>query len=491
MSGTHKLPPSAASLSETMRDLGYSAETAVADIIDNSITAGALSVEIYCVLTGEVPFLAVLDDGSGMTTEELMVAMKPGSISPKVKRKPNDLGRFGIGLKTASFSQCRQLTVITSKNGVRSAAQWDLDLVEEHDDWLISILDEHEIDQFDFADQIGTDGTLVVWKKMDRLFENHSGKVRDEIVNQKLSGLNRHLSLVFHRYLSGEYSKSPKIKISVNGHEVEPFDPFCLNNKATQHLPEEKIRIGNDKVVIQPYILPHHSKLSAREYDFYQDRSDFISNQGAYIYRNGRLMAWGDWFRLVPKNEATKLARVRIDFQNSMDESWTIDIKKSKARPPRQVMERVKQIINQITGRSIGVHKKRGQRLFDETKAPVWERFADSGKVRYEINYDHPLLKSLDNGLNDVQRDLFSSIIASIAASLPLEMIYSDYSASPKEIERLEISPDEGIAQLELIAQSIFPDGNFDKDFFLNVIQSTRLFDNKDDMVADFIGGKA
>ena len=117
---------------------------------------------------------------------------------------------------------------------------------------------------------------------------------------------------------------------------------------------------------MQPYVLPHHSRLSAADYDFYQDRSDFISNQGGYVYRNGRLMAWGDWFRLVPKGEATKLARVQIDFPNSLDEAWTIDIKKSRARPPHTVRERLRQIISQITGRSVTVHRGRGQKLFQE-----------------------------------------------------------------------------------------------------------------------------
>src|SRR3546814_1140154 len=140
------------------------------------------------------------------------------------------------------------------------------------------------------------------------------------------------------------------------------------------------------EVRLQPYVLPHHSRLSASEYDYYQDRSDFISNQGGYVYRNGRLMAWGDWFRLVPKGEATKLARVQIDFPNSLDEAWTIDIKKSRARPPHGVRERLRQIINRITARSVTGHRGRGQKLFQERQAPFWGRYADHGRIRFALN---------------------------------------------------------------------------------------------------------
>jgi hypothetical protein len=122
--------------------------------------------------------------------------------------------------------------------------------------------------------------------------------------------------------------------VHINGYPVEPFDPFCLNNKATQLLPEEIIRIAGEEVRIQPYILPHHSKLTPKEHDYYQSRSEFVSNQGVYVYRNNRLMAWGNWFRLVPKGEATKLARVRIDFPNALDEHWTIDIIQSPSAIP-------------------------------------------------------------------------------------------------------------------------------------------------------------
>ena len=285
--------------------------------------------------------VAILDNGRGMTERELLDAMRHGTANPRQQRSPRDLGRFGLGLKTASFSQCRSLTVASAREGMRCGAEWNLDRIDSANDWILSILDNADIDALPYIGRIGAHGTAVVWRELDRLVEDEAGDRRDEIVSEKLDALGRHLSLVFHRFLVGDAKGYPRISIVVNGHTIEAFDPFCRKNPATQLLPEEVVRIGDAEVRLQPYVLPHHSRLTAREYDFYQSRSDFISNQGAYIYRNGRLMAWGDWFRLVPKGEATKLARVQVDFPNSLDEAWTIDIKKSRARPPAAVRERL------------------------------------------------------------------------------------------------------------------------------------------------------
>jgi hypothetical protein len=300
MSKRHHLPPSAASLTASLRDLGYSLETAIADLIDNSISAEATEIQIFCDISRSSPVLVISDDGRGMSEPEVIAAMRHGATDPRKKRGPKDLGRFGLGLKTASFSQCRQLTVVSAKRGCRAAAEWSLAQVEHEDDWYIAILDPSEIDGQPFIETLGPSGTLVIWRDLDRLFEDEVGQKRDEIVNEKLAVVERHLSLVFHRFLAGELKGRKKLTIKINGHAIAPFDPFCRKNAATQMLPEETVWLDDVAVSMQPYILPHHSRLSTAEYDFYQSRSDFISNQGAYVYRNGRLMAWGDWFRLVP-----------------------------------------------------------------------------------------------------------------------------------------------------------------------------------------------
>lgn len=487
MARSHHLPPSAASLTASLRDLGYSLETAVADLIDNSISADATDIQIFCDMSRSAPVLVIADNGRGMTEGEVIVAMRHGATDPRKERGPRDLGRFGLGLKTASFSQCRRLTVVSTVKDQRAGAEWSLARIEEDDDWFISVLEPDEIAEQPFIEALGDTGTLVIWQNLDRLFEDETGQKRDEIVNEKLAVVERHLSLVFHRFLAGEVKGRKKLSIHINGHPVAAFDPFCRKNEATQVLREEKVWIGNVPVVMQPYVLPHHSRLSASEWDYYQDRSDFISNQGAYVYRNGRLMAWGDWFRLVPKGEATKLARVQIDFPNSLDEAWTIDIKKSRARPPHAVRERLRQIISQITARSVTVHRGRGQKLFQETQAPLWERYADHGGIRFAINAEHPFVASLGARLSPADANSLRMLLDSIAAALPVEMIYSDYSTHPREVSQTAVGREQTLDRLKSLKQALYGDGRGDPQVFLQIVRSMRLFDGQMEAAEKFI----
>ena len=451
MATKYKLPPSASALSASMRDIGYSLETAIADIIDNSIAAKATEVDIYCDLTKKASSLVIIDNGYGMSKEDLLRAMKHGSFSPKKKRSETDLGRFGLGLKTASFSQCRRLTVASAQKSSYVGAEWDLDAVEREDDWIISVLNKSEIQKLPYIEHLPETGTIVIWRKLDKLFDGQHGVRGEEVVYEKLDFTEKHLALVFHRFLSGEIKKRKKLTIRINGHSVEAFDPFCRANTATRKLPPEKIVLDGENIRIQPYILPHHSKLSASEYAYYQDRSDFLSNQGVYIYRNGRLMAWGDWFRLVPKGEATKLARVQIDFTNAQDQQWTIDIKKSRARLPYKVRERAKQIINRIAENSVQVYKGRGKKLFENAPVPVWERFVDRKRIRYELNREHPLLKSLQGTLTKKQDRNLEAYVMTIISSLPVEMIYSDYSEDPQSFVPPSKDHEETLEHLHLL----------------------------------------
>jgi hypothetical protein len=479
-------PPSAACLSASMRDLGYSLETAIADIIDNSISAGSNVIDIICDLSSEQPVLVIVDDGTGMSEQALLSAMRHGTGNPKLHRSPHDLGRFGLGLKTASFSQCKSLTVVSKQKNEVCAAEWNLDLIDDADDWLLTVMDESEIICLPYIEKLGERGTVVIWRALDRLVEDTEGDRRDEIVNEKLETVSRHLSLVFHRFLAGDVKGYPKISITINGHAIAAFDPFCKKNSATQVLPEELVRIGDAEVRLQPYVLPHHSRLSVTEYDYYQDRSDFISNQGGYVYRNGRLMAWGDWFRLVPKGEATKLARVQIDFPNSLDEAWTIDIKKSRARPPQLVRERLRQIIAKITARSITVHRGRGQKLFQDDQAPFWERYADHGGIRFAINKFHPIIESLSSKLPSQDSSLFHILLDSISASLPVEMIYSDYSTHPREVKQKLIDENQALERLVKLKQALYDDGPGDSKAFLQIVRSTNLFNGQLELAEKF-----
>lgn len=486
---SHDLPPSASSLILSLRDLGYSLESAVADIIDNSITAGATQVDILCDLSLPEPALSIVDNGSGMSRDGLLDALRHGAKGPKADRLPTDLGRFGLGLKTASFSQGRRLTVATKQDGRVAAAEWDLDRVVSEDRWVVQELEDHEIDAIPHIGRMDDQGTLVVWRKLDRLFEDEENQHRDSVVNDKLSALRDHLSLVFHRFLSGDVP-GRKLQILVNGHPLQPFDPFCTHNKATQKLPKEAVCVQGHRIEIQAFILPHHSKLSEREYDFYRTRSDFISNQGAYVYRNYRLMAWGDWFRLIPKGEATKLGRVKIDFPSALDELWTIDIKKSRACPPRAVRDHIRQILEKITGAAVRVHRGRGQRLYQEIESPLWERYADQGHIRYALNQSHPLIVRLKSQLDEEGARLLTALLEAIPAALPIEYLYADYSSDPKSLISAKMSDEEAIDRLKTFRLNLFTAAEYNAEQFIKIVLSTGLFNDKMSLVERFAKGE-
>ena len=119
-------PPDAAALMTSARSFGnYDLAGAIADLIDNSIKANAGRVDLSCIFSGGDPEIRVLDDGTGMSKEELQAAMRPASSNPLEERLPGDLGRFGWGLKSASFSQCRRLIVVTRRDDALSGAVWD------------------------------------------------------------------------------------------------------------------------------------------------------------------------------------------------------------------------------------------------------------------------------------------------------------------------------------------------------------------------------
>lgn len=462
---------------ESLRDLGYSLETAVADIIDNSISAGARQIDIWCSPDVTPLSLAIIDDGEGMDDETLIEAMRPGSTSPTEARNKHDLGRFGLGLKTASFSQGRSLSVVSRCGEKQSAAVWDLDSIADEDDWVLELPDVTEVGDLPWLEQLGETGTMVLWRKLDRLAEDTASKDLSELVNRKLAILSRHLTLVFHRFMDGEAGARGKLKIRINGRTLTSFDPFCRSEKATQILPVETMTVDGETITITPYILPHHSKLSPATWRFYRDRSDFLSNQGAYVYRNGRLMAWGDWFRMIPKSEATKLARVQIDFPSNLDHQWTIDIKKSRAKPPPPVRERFRRILERIAGRSVRVHRGRGERVLAKENHPLWTRQIHREQVLFMPNEDHPLVEAILTDASNADRKRFLTLLGALGASFPIEALYAEYADNPVAIgiDGSGVADDERHKRLLELKEALDPKGEMDIQSFVDIAASTSI----------------
>lgn len=453
-----RVPPNAAALVESMRDIGYSLDTALADLIDNSITAGASHIDIMFEADPSSPALAVIDDGCGMCPEELIDAMRPGSRSPREERAAGDLGRFGLGLKTASFSQCRCLTVITRKDGVTSAARWDLDFVEQANDWLLLVSPDFDPTQVPFIEVLGERGTLVLWERMDRFADQAGAEQFRDHALRKMDQVRAHLELVFHRFLEGERPLG-KVAIRMNRRPLDPFDPFHSRHAATQRLPQEVIRLAQGSVTVEPFILPHHRKVGTRDWEKYAGENGYLRNQGFYLYRGGRLIIHGTWFRMARQTELTKLARVRIDIPNGLDDAWKIDVRKASAQPPYVVRERLRRILDQITGSSNRVYTSRGHVNTSAAGSPVWNRRTDKGQVHYELNREHSLLEGFSTSLGEQQQREFRSVLQAIERAFPVDAIFSDVAGNPTGLGSTALEADDLRLLVELACRSYIDRG--------------------------------
>jgi len=424
-------------LIESMRDIGYSLETALADVIDNSITSKASDIQLFADTSGPEVRIGVLDNGHGMTEEDLLLAMRLGSRNPREQRELSDLGRFGLGLKIASFSQCRKLTVVTRRDGETSTAIWDLDYIAECDDWLVQVPDDATA--VPWADQMGKNGTLVVWENLDRLVEPGAVAKGREHVVRRVNDATEHLELVFHRFLSGEPGLR-KTAISLNGRALQPHDPFQSNHPATIVGPVQHISVGDKVVVVQSFTLPHHRKVPPAEWERLAGRAGYVKNQGFYVYRAKRLIIHGTWFGLARQTELTKLARVRIDMPNGLDAEWKIDVKKASAQPPYKVREGLRSIIETIGASSKRVYTARGRALVGDSRLPVWNRVQDKNEIVYRINPEHPVICDFVDHLPSDLATGFLRVMELVGSTLPMDALLADLGGEPEKVKGNAVS---------------------------------------------------
>lgn len=408
-------PPDAASLMMSARSFGnYDLPGALADLIDNSIKAGAREVSLTCDFAGGAPEIRIRDDGEGMTGAELRLAMRPASANPLAERSPDDLGRFGWGMKSASFSQCTRLLVLASRAGELSGCVWDL---EDVDGWRMGVLEVPDIAAAASADLAASDGVEVVWSNCDRLSEN--GTLTISEFNALIVHARNRLALIFHRYLAGEV-RGRRLTVRLNGQKVEPWDPFYRDHEATQELEPEPLEIAGRTIDIQPFVLPHYSKLMANQYDRLGGEEGFLRNQGFYVYRNHRLIISGTWFRLVRHGELSQLVRVRVDIPNALDHIWKITIDKSDAQLPAALRTRLRQIVEGLRKRSAKVFRSRGGRLDRPGTTSVWARHARGGEIHYSINREHPIIEALLDSGDDEQKRAAAAAINVIEQAFPV-----------------------------------------------------------------------
>ncbi|NLE24961.1 MAG: ATP-binding protein [Clostridiaceae bacterium] len=429
---TISLPPHAPTLIESTRAIGYTLESAIADIVDNSISAIASSVEIFFFPVGD-SYVAILDNGKGMNADELETAMRYGSQNPNEKREISDLGRFGLGLKTASLSQCRTLTVASKKGGNIEGRCWDVDHVINTGGWSLIVLDtEEEINAIPRIQNLREleSGTLVVWQNLDRL---KVGELNfDRSMGRKMDDVRSHLSLVYHRYLAGEAGLK-KLQIKMNGVAIDYTDPFLVR-KNTQVMADEELFINGTRVIVRPYIIPHISCLSSDEIEELGGKEGLRKSQGFYVYRNKRLLVWGTWFRMMRQGELSKLARIQVDIPNDLDSLWTLDIKKSTAIPPEVVRNNLSSIIERLAEHSKRTWVYRGKKETHDSIIHVWLRYkGKQGGSYYAINRDHPLVEAFNETSPQIKRNV-ENLLKAIETEIPLSSLYLDLN-SDKPVE--------------------------------------------------------
>ena len=421
--------PEASSMIETFRAIGYNIETAIADIIDNSISANSKNIWINFEWKGSKTWLSIKDDGIGMNDAELIQAMRPGSKNPLQERNQKDLGRFGLGLKTASFSQARKLTVISKKADYKSVFwTWDLDFVNKTGNWdFIKYLPDENLET-----EISklTTGTIVLWNDIDRVVKdfNQDDSKAEFKFNQTMEQVKKHLSMVFHKFI-----EQGKINIYFQDKKVDAWNPFLSNEKATQEFPPEKIQ--NGKVKIEGFVLPHKSKISEETYKNAEGVKGWNEQQGFYIYRNERLLLAGDWLGLFRKEEHYKLARIQIELPNTLDESWQIDIKKSIARPPLVFREQIRAYALKVRQQAVEVYRHKGKsvkQIAGQKFVPLWVDHKRGDKWFYKINRENPILTKIKEQAKKDSDKAIEMLLRFIEETIPSKSIYIKESEQPE-----------------------------------------------------------
>ena len=425
--------PEARLLLMSLRSVGYSEETAIADILDNSISADASEIRI--TFSWDSERIVIVDNGIGMTGKDLITNMRIGSADPRKVRDKKDLGRFGMGMKTAAFALGKKLTVITKSKGDYANATWDLDEIPEIG-WNLIIQNDEALEQY--YSLLQDQGTVVIIEKLDRIIDSDNKQKSEKKFYSTIRKTEQHIGLTFHRFIEED-----GLRIYINENQIEAWNPFLINNKETQELPEE-IPVSDNglhEALIQPYILPHKTKFqNQEEYQKAGGPKGWNYHQGIYLYRNKRLIVYGTWFDYVKKEPAYNLARIKLDISSDSDELWGIDIKKSTAALPLYIKDAVERSIEVATEVSARVYNSRGTYTRNTTIPSlnyVWEQRKVNGRYTFHINKKHILLNSIRDQLDEEGKMSLSAYLSLVENYAPFMVSgITDSMQMPKTVSQ-------------------------------------------------------
>ena len=437
--------PKADMLMGSMRSMGYTFESAIADVIDNSISANCSVVKVLFPTNPlQKSCVGILDNGEGMDDKALFEAMRYGSAANEDTRSENDLGRFGLGMKSASLSQCKVLTVVSLKDTHLSAYTWDYNYIRDKKEWVVKKHNQDEIESFPYIDQLSefSKGTLVLWKDFDVLSKSSDGQVYETLNNLK-DVVGDYIALIYHRYLS--VPTKNKLTMFVNNQKIKAQDPFLESNPKTTTKKERTIAINDTfgierQIKIKPFILPFVTDLSEKDKKLIGGIENLRSKQGFYIYRNNRLIIWGTWFGMKPRAELTKNARIRVDIPNTLDDIWSIDIKKQSATIPKRIQNQLKNTVTDALEISVRKQTHRGRKnKVDDKIDYIWDRMEGRNQnYYYQINRESKLYQFVKEKISEEDFGYFEMFIGEIEKNIPIQQMYIDKSNEAIEVEEAD-----------------------------------------------------
>lgn len=426
--------PSARRLIQSERWQQYEFPSAVAELIDNSIDADATEIVIKVEFDGENSWVMVCDNGGGMPEDKLKEAMRYGSQNEYGERSQ---GKFGLGLKKASFSQCKHWLVATrneSPNNEIMARVWDLDHVDKTNKWEIARTNPRTLDPKVAEYLQNKTGTVILWQKLDRIleYENPNTERARKKLTKMCRDLEEHLAMVFHRFISGEVL-GKKLKIILNENEIQAWDPYARNEKATKK-DLEIIRIplefdgAHGEVIIEPYILPPKKAFSSSQaHTKAAGPNKWNQQQGFYIYRNDRMIQSGGWCRIRAPEEHIKLARFTINFSSKFDGAFKIDVSKMYVQLPPQIRKEIEEKTSPLVSYARKIYDDAEK---DSPDIPPLDAYSDSSNHRQKTFVHVPIPSSSSSNAQildqsgEISSDLNSTRISS--AKIPSSIIIQE-----------------------------------------------------------------
>lgn len=448
-------------LIKSIAEQGYSLETALADLMDNSITANATRIEVLTKIDAEPFILFLSDNGDGMGKESLKKNMQFPSKSPEEIRSVGDLGRFGLGLKTASFSQTRNFTVLSRKKGSDDffALTWDVNHLKKSKKWEMIINSKEEINQiltqYNSAskDHLNScnqfiPNTIVVWKGLYK-FENYvNEKNKQEAIKEEITNTtSEYLSIVFHKFMERQ---NHKLKIRINNSFVYPFNPFPNENSSLRLLEPLQKEFGEDFVKIQGFVLPNSSIKESKENSnsWTPQHKSLMDMEGLYIYRADRLILFGGWNGLIKKMPRLQLGRLKIDIGNKVDHLFHLNVAKSQINIPHDLKNAFLRAIVDLKTEAQKEYFNHGIKSFkqkpSDQNSELFYKIATNKGVLLKLNDEFPLLNSLKSSLNTKQKGELNFILK----------ISSNLINTVRQVDNIQITGDsikDGISIDEIV----------------------------------------